>query len=250
MYISASREWHAGRGDAGQVYIRGALEDRLYTDQASREALFSTSERKSCLQAKTPFFCWVLKSVYILPTCVQTSCHKPAPNYLRINPYKSYSRTLSLSLINKNISPKTSSNKTAHAENVIAEKTKTDICTSGNRISMNGKKIRIEHTLGHVPFCFWFALQGVRVNSKKWFGQVFLMYRPFWLRRIQCKPAGLRFYPFLFWQSQVGSTCPKSWNSKQRCTSNNAMTEGPSKGLDLLATLSTQLKVEYDTSKA
>ena len=177
-------------------------------------------------------------------TCTKLSPHKPVYiNHIRV-------LFLSLSLINKNISPKTSSNKTAHAENVIAEKTKTDICTSGNRISMNGKRFRIEHTLGHVPFCFWFALQGVRVNSKKWFGQVFLMYRPFWLRRIQCKPAGLRFYPFLFWQSQVGSTCPKSWNSKQRCASNNAMTEGPSKGLDLLATLSTQLKVEYDTSKA
>ena len=94
-------------------------------------------------------------------TCTKLSPHKPVYiNHIRV-------LFLSLSLINKNISPKTSSNKTAHAENVIAEKTKTDICTSGNRISVNGKRFRIEHTLGHVPFCCWLVLQGVRGKFEK-----------------------------------------------------------------------------------
>ena len=113
--------------------------------------------------------------------------------------------------------------KLAHAENlwIVSEsKQKLTFCNKDGNAGFS-REWKFDSDMwthankSNVPFCFWFALQGAsgKFDMKCIRSRFFSCIDHVWLRRIQCKPAGLRFYPFLFWQSQVDSTCPKSWNS-------------------------------------
>ena len=82
-------------------------------------ALFSTPERKYCLQAEIPFSCQVQKSVYPLQTLYTRKplCHTKAPHHPRMttqpnpsnNPFKRIARSFSLNLASTKTSLKNGS---------------------------------------------------------------------------------------------------------------------------------------------